>query len=162
SNSWGGGLYSRALEDAIAAAGAAGQLFVAAAGNGRSNTDVGPNYPSSLPEDNIVAVAATDAQDQLAGFSNFGATTVDLAAPGVAILSTWQAHTYRLLSGTSMATRFVTGAAAFLMGRFPAMAPAEVKSRLIRFATPLPGLAGRCVSGGRLNLDLAVSDPDSI
>jgi subtilisin family serine protease len=161
-NSWGGGFYSRALEDAIAAAGAAGELFVAAAGNARSNTDAVPQYPSALPEDCIVAVAATDQADQLASFSNYGATTVDLAAPGVDVLSTFPGHTYRLLSGTSMATPHVTGSAAFLMGRFPGMAALEVKARLLRFVTPLPALATRCVSGGRLNLFLAASDPDSL
>ena len=161
-NSWGGGFYSRALEDAIAAAGAAGQLFVAAAGNSRANTDAAPQYPSALPEDCIVAVAATDENDQLASFSNYGATSVDLAAPGVGILSTVPGHGYKLLSGTSMATPHVTGAAAFLMGRFPGMAALDVKARLLRFATPKPALIGRCVSGGRLNLDLAASDPDSL
>ncbi len=161
-NSWGGGFYSRALEDAIAAAGDAGQLFVAAAGNAHTNTDLSPQYPSALPEDCIIAVAATDQNDQLASFSNYGATTVDLAAPGVDILSTVPGHTYKLLSGTSMATPYVTGAAAFLMGRFPGMAALDVKARLMHFATPLPALAGRTVSGGRLNLDLAASDPDSL
>ncbi|HEY6195720.1 MAG TPA: S8 family serine peptidase [Candidatus Eisenbacteria bacterium] len=161
-NSWAGGFVSRALEDAIAAAGAAGQLFIAAAGNAHIDTDAIPAYPASLPEDCIISVAATDQDDHLAPFSNFGATTVDLAAPGVNILSTVPGHGYRLLSGTSMATPHVTGAAAFLMGRFPGMAAAEVKSRLLRFATPRPDLIGRCVSGGRLNLDLAASDPDSL
>jgi len=161
-NSWGGGVYSRALEDAILAAGDAGQLFVAAAGNARSNTDVVPTYPGSLPADCILTVAATDARDQLASFSNFGARTVDLGAPGVDILSTTLGGDYRLLSGTSMATPHVTGAAAFLMGRFPGMTAADVKDRLLRFAEPLASLADRCVSGGRLNLALASADPDTL
>ncbi len=161
-NSWSGALYSRALEDAVNAAGAAGQLFVAAAGNARSDTDVSPQYPSALAADCIVSVAATDHADQLAPFSNYGATTVDLAAPGLDVLSTFTGASYRVLSGTSMATPHVTGAAAFLMGRFPAMPAAEVKSRLLRFADPRPGLVGRCVSGGRLNVRLSASDPDSL
>ena len=161
-NSWGGGAYSRTLEDAIAAAGNAGALFVAAAGNAHANTDLSPQYPSVLPEDCIISVAATDANDQLASFSNYGPTTVDLAAPGVDVLSTYPGNDYRLLSGTSMATPMVTGAAAFLMGRFPGMDASLVKARLMQFATPLPALAGRCVTGGRLNLDLSSADPDSI
>ena len=161
-NSWGGGLYSRALEDAIAAAGAAGQLFVAAAGNARSDTDAHPQYPGALGDPCILSVAATDHADQLASFSNFGATTVDVAAPGLDVLSTALNDSYRLLSGTSMAAPHVTGACAFLMGRFPSMTADEVKSRIMRFADPLPGLSGRCVSGGRLNLSLAAADPDSI
>lgn len=161
-NSWNGGFYSRALEDAITAAGAAGHLFIAAAGNARTDNDVAPSYPAALPEDNIITVAATDHADQLAGFSNYGLTTVDLAAPGVDILSTTPNQTYHLLSGTSMAAPHVTGAAAFLMGRFPSMPLSEVKARLMLFADPRPGLAGRCVTGGRLNLALAAADPDSI
>jgi subtilisin family serine protease len=161
-NSWGGGAYSRALEDAIAAAGAAGALFVAAAGNAGADTDRSPQYPGALPEDCIISVAATDANDHLATFSNYGATTVDLAAPGVDVLSTWPGADYRLLSGTSMATPHVTGAVALLMGRFPLMDASLVKARLMQFVDPVPALAGRCISGGRLNLDLASADPDSI
>jgi len=161
-NSWGGGVYSRALEDAIAAAGAAGALFVAAAGNAHADTDRSAQYPSTLPEDCIISVAATDAYDQLASFSNYGATTVDLAAPGVEVLSTYPGADYKLLSGTSMATPHVTGAVAFLMGRFPAMAASQVKARLMQFTQPEPALAGKCVTGGRLNLDLSSADPDSI
>lgn len=161
-NSWNGGFYSRALEDAVIAAGDAGQLFVAAAGNARTNNDATPSYPAALSEDCVLTVAATDNADQLAGFSNYGATTVDLAAPGVDILSTVPGRAYRQLSGTSMAAPHVTGAAALLLGRFPSMAAAEVKSRLIRFVDVRVGLVGRCVSGGRLNLALAAADPDSI
>src|SRR5262249_20703755 len=93
-NSWSGGLVSQFLEDAIAAAGAPGPLFTAAAGNAALNTDATPVYPSSFPEDCIVSVAATDASDNLAAFSNFGVTTVDLAAPGVAVLSTFPGNDY--------------------------------------------------------------------
>jgi subtilisin family serine protease len=161
-NSWGGALYSRALEEAIDRAQAAGQLFVAAAGNARTNTDDSPQYPAALPQDCIVSVAATDAADQLAAFSNYGSTSVDLAAPGVDVLSTFTRGTYQYLSGTSMAAPHVTGAAAFLLGRFPGMSAEDVKARLLGLVDPLVGLAGRCVSGGRLNLALASSDPDSV
>ena len=161
-NSWNGGFYSRALEDAIIAAGDAGHLFIAAAGNARTDTDASPSYPGALPEDNIISVAATDHADQLAAFSNFGLISVDLAAPGFDVLSTFPNNRYGLLSGTSMAAPHVTGAAAFLMGRFPDMPIADVKARLLSFADPKPGLIGRCVTGGRMNLALASADPDSV
>ncbi|HXV13377.1 MAG TPA: S8 family peptidase, partial [Candidatus Krumholzibacteria bacterium] len=107
SNSWGGGGFSQALQDAIEAAGNAGILFVAAAGNASSNNDVFPNFPSNYPLDNIIAVASTDHRDNLSGFSNFGLTTVDLGAPGTDILSTFPNNTYGTISGTSMATPHV-------------------------------------------------------
>src|SRR5262249_35019549 len=93
SNSWGDDSYSQALYDAINASGAAGMLFVAAAGNGGSdfigdNNDLSPFYPSSYDLNNIIAVAATDNRDARASFSNYGPTSVDLAAPGVNIQST--------------------------------------------------------------------------
>jgi thermitase len=92
-NSWGGGGYSQALADAINRADAAGHLFVAAAGNGGAdgvgdNNDAVPHYPSSYNNANVISVAATDSRDAIASFSNYGSTSVDLAAPGVGILST--------------------------------------------------------------------------
>jgi len=81
SNSWGGGVYVQALYDAIAASGEAGMLFIAAAGNRSSDNDAQPFYPSAYDLDNVIAVAATDHNDDLAAFSCYGATTVDLAAP---------------------------------------------------------------------------------
>ena len=87
-NSWGGGPYDQGLYDAIQSAGVQGHVFVAAAGNNGQNADVDPMYPAAYDLDNIVSVAATDHNDQLAGFSNYGATSVDLAAPGVSVYST--------------------------------------------------------------------------
>jgi thermitase len=119
-NSWGGGGYSQALRDAINRADASGHLFVAAAGNDGVNNDATPHYPSSYSSANIISVAATDDEDALASFSNFGATSVDLAAPGVNILSTLPGNRYGSYSGTSMATPHVTGAAASSRARTPA------------------------------------------
>jgi len=162
SNSWGGGPASQAMLDAIRAADVAGHLFVAAAGNAGSDNDVFAVFPASYPSENVLVVAAIDHADQLASFSNYGATSVDIAAPGDQILSTWPGGGYRLLSGTSMATPYVAGAAAFLLGRFPSMTPLQAKAQLMRFAHPLPGLGTRIVSGGRLDLGLASADPDTI
>jgi subtilisin family serine protease len=161
SNSWGGGGFSQALLDAIEAAGAAGQLFVAAAGNSSADTDASPHYPSSYASPYIIAVAATDHNDGLAGFSNFGATTVDLGAPGDDILSCQPGGGYQLLSGTSMATPHVAGACALAWGRFPNASPLQIKQLILVKADPIPALAGRCLTGARLNAFLAIADPDS-
>jgi len=110
SNSWNGGNFSQALLDEINRANANDMLFVAAAGNNSSNNDVTPFYPSSYNTPNMVAVAATDNTDALASFSNFGATSVHLGAPGVSILSTVTAGGYDYRGGTSMATPHVAGA----------------------------------------------------
>ena len=105
SNSWGGGGFSEALRLAIENAMNAGILFVAAAGNSSSNNDLFPAYPASYDLDNIVSVASTTATDNLSNFSNFGPTTVDLAAPGSNILSTLPGSTYGLLSGSTGGVR---------------------------------------------------------
>jgi len=162
SNSWGGGGFSQALYDAIQDAQTAGSLFIAAAGNSSSNTDVSPHYPSSYDLDNIIAVAATDHNDNLASFSSYGATTVDIAAPGVDILSSVPGNAYALLSGTSMATPHVAGVTALVFGRFPAISGADVKNLILNFADPLPNLAGIVLTGGRLNAFFPIADPDTI
>jgi len=160
SNSWGGGGFSQAMYDAIADAQASGVLFVAAAGNSGANTDVSPHYPSSYDLDNIVAVAATDHNDALAGFSSYGTTSVDLAAPGVDILSCQPGSSYAQLSGTSMATPHVAGALGLVFGRFPAIGAADAKSLVLNFADPIPELDGVVLTGGRLNAFMPIADPD--
>jgi Subtilase family/Fervidolysin N-terminal prodomain/Abnormal spindle-like microcephaly-assoc'd, ASPM-SPD-2-Hydin/HYDIN/CFA65/VesB-like, Ig-like domain/FlgD Ig-like domain/Viral BACON domain len=162
SNSWGGGGFSQALLDAINDADAAGVLFVCAAGNNSSNTDVTPNYPSTYPSPNIVAVAATDHNDNLASFSNYGATTVDLAAPGVNIVSTTPGNTYSTFSGTSMATPHVAGALGLVFGRFPNIGHMDAKNLIMSFVDHKASLAGKCVTGGRLNAFFPIAEPDSI
>jgi subtilisin family serine protease len=160
SNSWGGGGFSQALLDAINAAGAAGQLFVAASGNSGANTDTSPHYPSSYDTPYIISVAATDHNDNLASFSNYGATTVDIAAPGVNILSTTPGNSYELLSGTSMATPHVSGVVGLAWGRYPALTNMQVKTMVMNAADPKPQLAGKCVTGGRLNAFMTIAEPD--
>lgn len=156
-NSWGGGAFSQALFDTIAAAQSAGHLFVAAAGNDGVNTDVTPSYPASYDLDNIVSVAATDDNDALASFSNFGAVSVDLGAPGVSILSTTPGNTYSSFSGTSMATPHVSGSAALLLSEDPSLSLVGLKSALLDNVDLLASLAGITVTGGRLNLASSVN-----
>ena len=162
SNSWGGGGFSQSLLDAINAAGAAGQLFVAAAGNSGLDTDASPSYPASYTSPYIISVAATNHNDQLASFSNFGLTSVDLAAPGVDILSCQPGGGYQLLSGTSMATPHVAGACGLVWGRLPGATNLQIKQLILSKADPIPALTGKCVTGARLNVFMAIADPDSI
>jgi hypothetical protein len=156
-NSWGGGGYSQALYDAIKAAGAANQLFVAAAGNNGKNTDFSSNYPSSYDLDNIIAVARTDHNDKLASSSNYGATSVDLGAPGSNIYSTTPGGKYGTKSGTSMASPHVAGAAALVWSQNPTLTAQEVKDKLLSSVDPVASLTGKTVSGGRLNAFKALS-----
>jgi subtilisin family serine protease len=161
SNSWGGGGDSQALKDAITRAEHAGLLFVAAAGNESQNNDLVPNFPSNYPNDNLIAVAAIDIAEQKPSFSNFGATMVDLGAPGVGILSSIPGNKYEKFSGTSMATPHVAGAAALILAHpdHKNKSAAEVKNLLMQKARPIASLSGKCVSGG--TLDIAFLGPES-
>lgn len=156
-NSWGGGGASNALRDAIAAGGAAGILCVAAAGNESANNDATPSYPANYPSTAIISVAATDASNRLASFSNFGATSVDVAAPGVGIYSTVPNSRYASYSGTSMATPHVTGTVALLAAANPQATAAEIRSAILSTAVPVAGLAGKVATGGLVNAAAAVA-----
>ncbi len=160
SNSWGGGGYSRALEEAIRAANANDILFVAAAGNTGTDNDRFPHYPASYDVPNIVSVAALSPDDKLAPFSCYGKKTVHLAAPGVDVYSTVPVSIfgegYRHFSGTSMATPYVAGAAALLLAQDQALSVKQLKGRLLRSVTPAATLAGRVETGGRLNIARAL------
>ncbi|MEX2558280.1 MAG: S8 family peptidase, partial [Pirellulales bacterium] len=150
-NSWGSGGYSQGLYDAIAGNEAAGVLFVAAAGNDDgNNNDTSPRYPASFDLPNIIAVAATDHNDALATFSNIGPTSVDLAAPGVSILSTVPGG-YAVYSGTSMATPHVAGAAALAASFSPGSTYQQIRDAIFLGADPKPSLEGLVATGGRLN-----------
>jgi subtilisin family serine protease/subtilisin-like proprotein convertase family protein len=151
-NSWGGGGYSLSLDQAITRAQNAGVIFVAAAGNSATNNDTTPNYPSNYPQNNVVAVASTTRTDTMSSFSSYGATTVDLGAPGSSILSTTPNNTYSTFSGTSMATPHVAGALAVYWDANPTLTYSQVIQKLLQSVDPIAALAGRTVTGGRLNL----------
>ena len=160
SNSWGGGGYSTALEEAISAANDMGILFIAAAGNEGSNNDSYPHYPSSYDVPNVVAVAATDHNDSKASFSCYGVTSVDLGAPGVNIYSTVPTGScklcdpsgYKYLNGTSMATPHVAGAAGIIKAQYPGLSALGIKSMILDGVDPIPSMEGITVTGGRLNV----------
>ena len=176
-NSWGGGGFSQALLDAVNFANNAGALFVAAAGNEGKNNDQFPNYPSNYDAPNVVAIAAIDHNGNLAVFngnggggcgcngnggggapgSNFGIVSVDVAAPGKAILSTVPNNGYASLQGTSMATPHVAGVAGLLFSQFPAWTHLQVKERLLSSVDVSSGLQGKILTGGRVNAHRALT-----
>ncbi len=151
SASWGSTMYSKALEDAIRAAGEAGILFVAAAGNDGTSNDRSPHYPSNYNLPNVISVAALDRSDNLASFSNFGVKTVHVAAPGKDILSTWLGGDYREASGTSMATPYVSGLAALVLAQEPKLSVEKLRDRILKSVDKLDSLNGKIESGGRIN-----------
>lgn len=156
SASWGSTAHSRALGDAIKRAGEEGILFVAAAGNSSTNNDRQPHYPSNYDHPNVVSVAALTRSDVLARFSNYGAKTVHIAAPGAEIMSTWPQNQYEEHSGTSMATPVVSGVAALMLSVNPDLSVTELRKRLLDSVDQLPALDGKVSSGGRVNAARAV------
>lgn len=154
-HSWGGSTSSSAFNSAVTSAQAAGHMLVCAAGNSGVST---PFYPASYSHDNILSVAAVDNDGRMASFSNYGATNVDLGAPGVTIYSCSKNSntSYAYLSGTSMAAPHVTGTAALVWARNPSWTYAQVRSKILSSAKPLSSLAGKTVTGGLLNANNAV------
>ncbi|QSX77346.1 S8 family peptidase [Agrilutibacter solisilvae] len=157
-NSWGGGGFSQGLQDAIGRANTANILFIAAAGNDAYNNDATASYPSNYPNANVIAVASTTSTGGLSSFSQWGATTVDIGAPGSGIYSSVPksvkgqlTSAYASYSGTSMATPHVTGAAALYKSSHPAATAADIKAAILGTAVPTPSLNGKVLTGGRLN-----------
>lgn len=152
-NSWGGGGYSQFLLDSIRRARDQGVLFVAAAGNNTNNNDASPSYPASYDVENVIAVAAVGPAGSLASFSNYGATSVDLGAPGVSISSTLPNNSYAAWSGTSMATPHVSGALALLYAWNPSLSWSQLKTILLQTTVPLASLNGRVANSAYLNVN---------
>ena len=162
-----GGAYGgyKPEEEAIEGAGKAGLLYVAAAGNNATSNDVIPFYPASYPLDNLISVAATTSSDALAEFSNYGARSVNLGAPGQEIWSTlptsgtrYSSSTgYGELSGTSMAAPQVAGAAALLWSLHPSWTMQQIRSRLLSTTRPLSSLFGKVSTCGELDVGTATS-----
>jgi subtilisin family serine protease len=155
----GGPGFSQARLDAIRAA--ASTLFVFAAGNDSSDNNVTPQYPCGHNEPNVVCVAATDQDDKLASFSNFGTAAVDLAAPGVNILTatigTDPASSYHFSNGTSFAAPIVAGAAAVYRSRYPGARALDTRNALRQGVDVLASLNDRVETNGRLNLARTLS-----
>lgn len=158
-NSWGGGGFSQALQDAIERANAAGILFVAAAGNSSVNCETSNCYPAEYPNANVIAVASIMSNGGMSSFSNYGSTTVDIGAPGSGIWSTVPASSkgkivsaYASYSGTSMATPHVAGAVALYASRNPGASAAQIKGAILSSATATSSLSGRVLTNGRLNV----------
>jgi subtilisin family serine protease len=151
SNSWGGSGFSGALLTEINNANTADVLFVVAAGNNASSDDTSPTYPASYTAANLVTVAATTNTDALASFSNYGKNTVHLGAPGLSILSTLPGGAYGYLSGTSMATPHVSGAAMLILSKC-SLNTAALKNTLLANVDVISSLQNITVSGGRLNV----------
>jgi subtilisin family serine protease len=160
--SLGGTGYSSSLSNAIVAARNAGIIVVASAGNTGANLDATPYYPASYDIDNIVSVAATTRTDNLWGSSSYGATNVDLAAPGDQIYSTFVFVPYLgPLGGTSFAAPYVSGTLALMLAKFPGETHQQIIARLLAAIDPKASLTGKCVTGGRLNTRKALS-PDIV
>jgi subtilisin family serine protease len=156
SNSWGGPSdgNNSALQDSIRRAEAKGVLFIAAAGNDGKNNDNASqaSYPAAFDNENIIAVAATDDKDGMAYFSNYGKVSTDVGAPGVNVYSLAPGNKYASMSGTSMACPHVAGAAALLWSKNPSWDWKKVKEVLMNTADKVPSLAGKTVTGGRINV----------
>ncbi|HAV32300.1 MAG TPA: hypothetical protein DCX79_09890 [Planctomycetaceae bacterium] len=168
-NSWGGGGYSQSLHDAIIRSAKQDILFIAAAGNATANNDTTASYPSNYNTtvgtstqtaasyDSVIAVASITSTGAISSFSSYGATSVDIGAPGSSIVSSVPVSTYASYSGTSMATPHVTGAAAlYASAQSGRVSAASIRLALLSSAVPTASLAGKTVTGGRLDVFEAI------
>lgn len=156
--------FSQALSNALYSAREAGIIVVASVGNNAADIDAVPRYPACYALDNVVAVAATTRTDGLWSSSNYGATNADLAAPGAAMYSTFFTadNSYlggSFLAGTSLAAPYVSGTMALMLTKYPTESHQQIIRRVLDATDSLPALAGKCLTGGRLNLRRALSPP---
>ncbi|KXY78336.1 MULTISPECIES: S8 family peptidase [Bacillus] len=158
-NSWGGGGFSQTLYSAIQQS---NSLFIAAAGNNGNNTDQTPMYPAAYNLSNILSVASITNKGSLSSFSNYGKTSVDVAAPGTDILSTLPNNSYGFYSGTSMATPHVSGVAALIQSAYPSYSPIEIKNKIMNNTSPLSTLTNKVLTGGLINAGKALQTYQSI
>jgi hypothetical protein len=160
--SFGEYFYSRSEKEAIDAARNSGVLFVFAVGNDGENNDTKPHYPSSNDSENIIAVGVSDRNDRLVSWSDYGLTTVDVAAPGVDIFSTMPNNAYQKESGSSMATPHVAGLAALLKSFHPNLSWLDIKNHILNNGDKIPSAEGKLVSGSRINAFKALSAEEGI
>ncbi|MDI6644007.1 MAG: S8 family serine peptidase [Methanobacteriaceae archaeon] len=147
-NSWNGGNYSKVLKDAISKSNA---LIVCAAGNNGMNNDIFPDYPASYTSSNIISVAATDMEDYITYFSNYGISSVDVAAPGINIYTTRPGNRYGYFTGTSMSAAFVSGLAGLIKSLRPDLTNIQIKNTIMNNVDVKSSLIGKILTGGRIN-----------
>ncbi len=147
----GGGSQDDSMNEAIKKLGSKGVVFCAAAGNDGKDIDRDPIYPASYNASNIIAVAASDQDDKLASFSNYGKNSVDVAAPGKNILSTYPENKYAYMDGTSMATPNITGLVALLSAKFPSDSVSDIKNKILNNVDKISSYKGKIASEGRAN-----------
>ncbi|MGH8914697.1 MAG: S8 family serine peptidase, partial [Acidimicrobiia bacterium] len=152
----GPGKFPASLETALRMTIDSGIVVVASAGNDTVDNDVTPYYPASYDLDGLIAVAATDRNDQLSWFSNYGAVNVDLAAPGEDVIGALPPNGWGTSSGTSFSAPLVSGVAALIKATRPNLDPPGVATMINGSVDELPGLAGKVVTGGRLNAGAAL------
>jgi subtilisin family serine protease len=150
-NSWGGDANSEPLKNALQAVADLGISIVVAAGNSSENNDTASSFPANYALPGLISVGATDKNQELATFSNYGVTSVHIAAPGASILSTIPSGLYRTLSGTSMAAPHVSGALALLYTSYPSLSVNDARTWIMESGEPLSSLNGKIISGRKLN-----------
>lgn len=153
--SWGSTEDNPALKETIDNS---NMLFVCAAGNNHDDMDISPVFPAAYDNENIIAVASINSKGILSSFSNYGKTTIDIAAPGEHIVSTFPGNQYTSTNGTSMAAAFVSGEAALLLSLNEGFNSFDLKERILKSSDRLSSLVGRILNGNKINCNNAVQN----